>query len=229
MTANGWILALHLLGLFFWIGTLLALSRLLAFHVEQPHELHSRLTPLERRLYFLSAVPGGLLAITAGLLMLHGVGSINFSSPGQALGYYFKPRIESGEPSFWYVTFHVKLVAFTILALCDAWLYRQIGRLSRGTQGPGWPLGALLALTGILVGLIVVWLPLAAMGVSTARYISYGAALTLAAAGFVVGRRLGSQPGRARFAALHGAIASLVLLIIVLVLAKPLSFGPPHA
>ncbi len=226
MTANGWLLALHLTGLFFWIGTLLSLTRLLGFSAGQDADLQGRTLPLAQRLYRFSVIPGGLLAIITGLLMLHGVGTTR--GPGDSLSWYFKPRFEDGEPSFWYVTFHVKLVAFVVIALCDAWIARQMYRLGKGLgNGPGWALGALLALGGILVGLVGTWLALSAMGVGIGRQVGYGVGVLLAIGGFVMGRKLAAAPGRGRFSAVHGVISGLLLLIIVLVLAKPLVGGAP--
>jgi uncharacterized membrane protein len=62
MSANLYLLSLHLLALFLWIGNLLVLSRLMGFHMEQPEDVQARLAPLERRLYLMGALPAGILA-----------------------------------------------------------------------------------------------------------------------------------------------------------------------
>lgn len=224
MAANPWILSLHLIGLFLWVGTLLVLSRLLIFHARQPE--HSQpLLAFMRRLYVGACMPGGVLAIVAGALMLHGVGS-QLGGPGLALKHYFAPRLADGLPSFWYVTFHVKMVSVALLFLCDMYLLRQLGHLQRDTQPKsGWPLAALMGVTATLGLLLLVWLPLGAMNVPAPRYIGYGVGLPAGVAAFVLGMKL--KPGRARFAALHGCIAALMVLILIVIVAKPFAGGVP--
>lgn len=223
MAAHPWILALHLIGLFLWVGTLLVLSRLLVFHARQP-EHNQALLAFMRRLYFGACVPGGALAIIAGLLMLHGVGS-QLGGPGAALKHYFSPRLESGAPSFWYVTFHVKMVSVFLLWLCDIFLYRQLVHLGRDTKSPAWPLATLMGVIATISMLLLVWLPLGALDVPMPRQIGYAVGLPAGAAAFVAGWKL--PPGRARFAALHGCIAALMVLILVIIVARPFAGGVP--
>ncbi|MCC7509777.1 MAG: CopD family protein [Planctomycetes bacterium] len=223
-SANPWLLAVHLISLIVWIGGLLALSRLLSFHVKQDAALQAQLSPFERRLYRLAIMPAGALAIITGLMMLHGLGSVNFASVGDALAFHFKPRLPNGDPSPWYVTFHVKLVSATVLFLGDVWLGRQVSHLAAGRATAGWPLGAVLALAGILIGLVTTWLLFASMGLGFGRNVGYGVGLALAGVGFWFGRKL---RGAARFDAMHAAIGALALLIVVLMIAKPLAFGAP--
>jgi uncharacterized membrane protein len=224
MTANGWILRLHLIALFFWIGNLLVLSRLMAFYTEQPEEMQQRLLPLAQRIWRVAVSPSGALVLITGLMMLHGVGTPR--SVGDSLSWYFKPRLPDGEPSLWYVTFHVKLVAFAVIMFSDFWIGRQIYRVANGRMpAPGWPLGALLALGGILVGLVGTWVSLSALGIPYGRQVGYGVGFLLAAGGFIGGRKLGASGTKARYWALHGLVAVLVLLIVTLVIAKPLQNG----
>jgi uncharacterized membrane protein len=220
MVANGWILSLHLLSLIFWIGNLLVLSRLLAFHAGQPPEVQDRLLPLARRIWRVAS-PVGAMVLVTGLLMIHGVGTPR--SVGESLRWYFVPRVEGGEPSFWYVTFHVKMVAFIVLMFTDFWLGRQVYRLARSRpSAPWWPLGVLLALTGILFTVAGTWIALSSAGISFGLQVGWGAGVVAAALGLLAGRRLGGGASRQRFMAAHGIIAALVLLIVVLVLARPL-------
>lgn len=224
MAANLWILALHLIGLFFWVGTLLVLSRLLAFHAGQPEHSQALLSFM-RRLYLRATMPGGALVLVTGLLMLHGVGS-QLGGPGAALKHYLSPRLEDGAPSFWYVTFHVKLVCVFLLFLCDLYLYRQLGHLARSTQPKsGWPLAALMGVVATIAGLLAVWLPLGALDLPMPRRIGYAVGLPAGAIALGLGLKL--PPGRARFAALHGCIAVLMVLILVLIVAKPFAGGVP--
>lgn len=229
MAANLWILTFHLLGLFLWLGQLLVMTRLLGFHVQQPPELQQRLSPLMKRMWLAVAAPGALLVLVTGLLMLHGVGSASFSNPGEALRNYLKPRTPDGAPTFWYITFHIKLVSFTLLALTEIWVGAQIFRLARCDQPTrAWPLAALLGLMAALFGNTVVWLALAGAGVGPAsRFIGYGAALLCFAGGFVGGRKLGLGDSRAKYSMVHGLVAALLLLILVLVIARPLAYAGP--
>ncbi len=223
-SANPWLLAVHLISLIVWIGSLLALSRLLAFHVKQDEALQARLSTFEKRLYRLAIMPAGALAIITGLMMLHGLGSVNFASVSDALAFHFKPRLPSGDPSPWYVTFHVKLVSVAVLFLGDIWLGRQVSHLAAGRQTAGWPLGVLLALAGILIGLVTTWLLFSSLGLIFGRQVGFGVGFALGGAGFLIGRKL---QGAARFDATHAALGAMALLIVVLMVAKPLAFGAP--
>jgi uncharacterized membrane protein len=223
MFANPWILAFHLIALFLWVGQLLFLSRFLGYHVKEPAEVQQRLSQLERRMYFYICIPGGFVAILTGVMMLLGVGTQ--MSPGEALGTYLRPRVED-TPSFWYVTFHLKLVAFVILFSCDLFLGRQISRLATGKlPTSGWGLGLVSGFAAFLPVMALVWLVLAELGVGPSRMIG-GVVGMLAGAGvFVLAMKFGATATRARYSMLHGGIAALVVLIVILMLAKPLVSG----
>lgn len=226
MTVNGWILAFHLIALFLWVGQLMFLSRFLGYHVQEPKEVQRRLSNLEKRMYVYICVPGGVLAIITGLMMLHGIASPNFASPSDALSYYLNPRTSSGSPSFWYVTFHLKLSSVALLIFCDIYLGRQIFRLESGTAPTSAkPFAILAGFVGLVTGIGLVWSILATAEVEHARYISYGAGIVLAVAGLVLGAKLGKQQTRAKFSMLHGLISLLVMLIVFLMLAKPITFA----
>jgi uncharacterized membrane protein len=221
MTANPWILAFHLIALFFWLGQMLLLSRMLAFHVEslaEPPACHKRL--------WWAGLGDGIVVLITGLMMLHGVGYPGFDSPGAALGNYLKPKSPEGAATFWYVTFHVKLVSFTLLACAFAWLGAQIFRLAR-KQPPArvWPLATLLAFCFALPAHVLVWLSLSELGVSFARFAGYGAALLGAIGGVASGRKFGRTDSRQKFMIVHGAIALLMIQIVILMIAKPLSYA----
>jgi uncharacterized membrane protein len=221
MTANPWILAFHLIALFFWLGQLLVLSRLLAFHVESGAEP----PPWHKRLWW-AGLGDGVVVLITGLMMLHGVGYAGFESPGAALGNYLKPKSPDGAATFWYVTFHVKLVSFAMLACAFAWLGAQVFRLAR-KQAPArvWPLATLLAFAFALPAHVLVWLALSELGVGPARFIGYGAALLGASAGVAAGIKLGRTDTRRKFMAVHGAIAVLMIQIVILMIARPLSYA----
>jgi hypothetical protein len=70
-------------------------------------------------------------------------------------------------------------------------------------------------------------LTLSAFGVPYGRQVGYGVGFVLAAGGFIGGRKLGASSNKARYWALHGLVAVLMLLIVTLVIAKPLQNGAP--
>ncbi len=226
MTANGWILAFHLIALFLWVGQLMFLSRFLGYHVQEPPEVQRRLSNLEKRMYVYICVPGGFLAIVTGMLMLHGAATLNFASPGDTLSYYLNPRTSSGAPTFWYVTFHLKLSCVVLLILCDVYLGKQIFRLESGTAPTSAkPFAILAGFVGMVGGIGLVWSILAAAEVANARYIAYGGGFLLSVVGVTLGLKLGKQQTRAKFSMLHFMISLLVMLIVFLVLAKPIVFA----
>jgi uncharacterized membrane protein len=218
--ANSWLVALHFVAVVFWLGALLVLTRMLAFHAGQEGEAAAGLARLEKRLYFGMSLPMGILAVLTGLLMLHGVAG-QFDGVGAAFSYYLKPKIGES-PSYWYVTFHVKLVAVVLLILHDAWLGRQVSRMAEGSRGARWSLGVITGLTFAACGLVLVWLSLTALGVGPAGHIARGAAVALGAGGLWLGWRLAWRPGKARFVLAHAGVAALAVLIIVAIKARPL-------
>jgi uncharacterized membrane protein len=218
MTANPWILALHLIALFFWLGQMLVLSRVLANEYTEPPSWHKRM--------WLSGLGDGLAVLITGLMLLSGVGYAGFESAGAAIGNYLKPNTAEREPTFWYVTFHVKLVSFTLLACAFAWLGAQIFRMAR-KQPPArvWPLATLLAFAFALPAHVLVWLSLSGLGVGGARSIGYGAAITGAAAGIMLARKFGRTDNRQKYMIVHGVIAVLMIQIVIMMIAKPLSYA----
>jgi|GEM_PF-815441 len=158
MTPNGWFLAFHLIGLFIYIGGLLNLSRLLGYHVKEEAAVRERLSWMEKRMYFFVTLPGLVIAVVFGLLMLYGVGS------GSDLGvaHYLKPRVQAGDveiPSYWYATFHAKFLLITILVCLDIYMGREIVKLGKGGEPPKAKkfkiLHGLMALTIISIVILV--------------------------------------------------------------------------
>lgn len=225
-----WLLAFHLISLFIWIGGLLNLSRFLGYHVGESESTQVRLSRIEKRMYFFVTLPGGILSMITGLMLLHGVGSASDASPREFLSWYLSPWTDAGTRSFWYVTFHVKLTLVGVLWLLDIYLGRQILLLSRGeSPRSGVPFGALMAIVLFMAGFLVTWFvgiggeaPTEPLG-KAARHLGYAVGGGLGLAGLIGGTILGGKPGRARFSALHGLIAVIVMLIVILVLAKPVA------
>lgn len=228
MTANLWLLSFHLIALFVWLGQMLYLSRFLGYHVDESADVRPRLSRMQKRMYLFIDLPGGILVLITGMMLLHGVAYPGFASPGDALSNYLNPRTTGGEPSLWYVTFHVKLVSFVLLALLDAYVGVQVFRLANEKAvRRGWPLGAIMAVSGALIAHVTVWLSLSSLGVGAARPIGYSVALVTAVAGFVGGRKLALKDSRAKYSAIHGLIAALLMLIVILIIARPLQGGGP--
>ncbi|MCA8911957.1 MAG: hypothetical protein KDB82_09645 [Planctomycetes bacterium] len=231
MTANPWITTLHLLALFVWLSHMLMTPRVLAYAVDLPDEQRQRLLLWLKRSWNVLS-PFGLLVLAAGLLMLFGVGQ-NGSDPLITLGTYLSPRQVNGhptwdgDPSYWYITFHVKLVSALILIFSDFWLGAQIYRLCRGEEPKrGWPLATLMALGYALLANMLVWLLLSWAGAGqAARFAGYGAAVLCLAGGIMGGRKLGRRDTRGKYMAFHGLVAALMILIVILIIARPLAYG----
>ena len=206
---------------------MLNLSRMLGYHATEDDTTGGRLGMIERRLHYYVSLPGAILVFVTGLLMLHGFNARGGGSPGDYLRGYLAPRMD-GEPSYWYVTFHIKIVTAVLLVGWHVFIGREIKRIvMRTLPGSGIFFAVMSALTLFVAGLMGIWLTLQLGGTdpTRARYIGYGVGLALAAGGAFAGKRIGAVPGRARFSALHGMIAMLVIINVILVVARPLANG----
>jgi putative membrane protein len=67
---NNWLLVFHLLGIIFWMGGLLILSRMLGYHAREELAVQSRLSHVEKRLYWGAVVPGLVIVLVTGIWML---------------------------------------------------------------------------------------------------------------------------------------------------------------
>ena len=66
-----WILVFHLIGMVFWLGTLLAVTHILAIHTETPSpEARDTLGRLEAKLLKGLARPGAALALLTGFILV---------------------------------------------------------------------------------------------------------------------------------------------------------------
>ena len=221
MTANPWLITLHLIALFIWVGHLLLTPRVIAYAVSRPDAERESLYRWLRRSWNVLS-PAGLVVVATGLLMLFGVG---FPGDQGILG-YLAPR-DGDAPTYWYITFHVKLVSATLLVFWDFWMGAQINRLVRGAKPSGvWPLATLMALTGALLVHVAIWLTFSGLGVGYgARFVGYGGALVMITAGIIGARKLGRTDSRGKYMILHGYTAGLVVLIVILIVARPLAYG----
>lgn len=158
-----WFKALHLVGVLFWMGSLLLLSRYMTFTMRTASmEARREMLQFARRTYTFIAMPGGFITLLFGLLMLFGVGV-----EGATMGDYLMPvvRDAAGEKlldvdgnsikSLWWITFHVKLVMVAVLLGMDIALGRKIMRLSR-EESPTHPNPAMFTVVHGIMGLMVV-------------------------------------------------------------------------
>lgn len=131
-----WLLAAHLIGVFFWIGGLFAVYWLVRIHAHAPKDVRDQLTLMERSLA-LSMDLAATVAIGCGLAMA--IGTHLFTAP------------HSG----W---FHVKLAIVVLGILSVHGLVRaRVGKLSRGesVKVPQWPWSLLIAALAAIVILAV--------------------------------------------------------------------------
>jgi len=101
-TLLGWTLVFHILGIVFWLGSLLVVTHILAYDAEsESTELHEVLNRLEGKLFKGIAHPGAIITIISGAVLIS-------TNPH----YYFHAA--------W---FHVKLFLVVILIVLDAITY----------------------------------------------------------------------------------------------------------
>lgn len=126
----------HLLFVFTWLGSLLALTRLMIFHVKQPTDVQLALGKVYRKMYFYVDLPSMLLALSLGALLLF------------AKGIEWKAG--------W---LHMKLTFVLFLIICDSIAGWESVRLSRKVaHGRGWGYKVLHGVTlfclfGVLVSI----------------------------------------------------------------------------
>lgn len=70
-TLIAWTLVFHILGIVFWIGSLLVVTHLLAYDAESASvEVHEALGKLERKLFKGIAHPGAIITIISGIILI---------------------------------------------------------------------------------------------------------------------------------------------------------------
>ncbi len=70
-TLIAWTLVFHILGIVFWLGSLLVVTHVLACDAESPSpEVHETLGGLERRLFKGIAHPGAIITIISGIILI---------------------------------------------------------------------------------------------------------------------------------------------------------------
>jgi protoporphyrinogen IX oxidase len=93
----------HIAGIVVWIGTLLNTSRLLVFHSSEEVDTQKRLSLFERKSYMIAQVPGMILTVVTGFIMI-----------------FMNPFIMKGG---W---FHAKFLLVLVLILIDFFVGKSL-------------------------------------------------------------------------------------------------------
>ncbi len=117
-----WLAAIHIVGLILWLGGLITLARLLGHHssLENP-AAREALIPFEKKSYLMAVLPGFLIALVTGVIML--------VSKGGGMAHYFAPE------SPWGLTFHIKLTIILVLIVLDQLVAANMRKLHTEDTG----------------------------------------------------------------------------------------------
>jgi uncharacterized membrane protein len=133
-----WILTGHLIGVFFWIGTMFATYWLLRVHAHAPQDVRDQLTLMERSLA-LTMDLAATVAIGCGIALI-------FYRPG--------PNLFAAPHSGW---FHIKLTVVVLGVLpVHGFVRAKIKRFSQNkvVPVPQWPWSLLLVAIAAIVFLV---------------------------------------------------------------------------
>lgn len=132
-----WLIGTHVVGLILWMGGLITLARLLGHHVSlTSKEAREALIPFESKSYFMAVLPGFLLALISGVLLIVMKGPAVYFAPGAA----------------WGLTFHIKLTLVIALIVLDQLVAAKMRKVHREDTGNR---GFFMATHGI-VGLLMI-------------------------------------------------------------------------
>lgn len=121
---------IHVLAVFIWVGNLLALTRLMGYHVKQTEETQAQLVKIYQRMIYFIGIPAMILAILCGMILIT---NVNWS---------YRPG--------W---FHMKLLFVVGIVVADLLVMRQVGQL---TQGPDRSRGVRYKVVHGVVGLMLI-------------------------------------------------------------------------
>ncbi|MCA8938320.1 MAG: hypothetical protein KDB07_00805 [Planctomycetes bacterium] len=120
-----------------YLGSLLNLSRILGYHAKEEREVRIRLSRMEKRMYFAVNLPGLLIMLTFGLLMLLGIGRsggkgegiLNYLRPNEQV-LVLKSALEQENPT----VYHRAILedSFEQRQVEDKWLVTFKARVSNG-------------------------------------------------------------------------------------------------
>ena len=129
-----WLLAAHLIGVFFWIGGLMTVFWLLRIHTQTPPNIHEKLVLMERAIAMMMDL-AATLAIGCGLAMAIGA------------------KIFSDKHGGW---LHIKLAVVVLGILSVHGIVRaRVAKFSRGEMTPA-PTWAWSLLVGSLVAILII-------------------------------------------------------------------------
>jgi uncharacterized membrane protein len=137
------VVAAHLIGIVLWVGGLLVLTRLLAFHCDLPAgEARDALAGFETNTYRFVAALGAGITFIAGIFMLF--------VKGDGVSHYVSPA------GVWGATFHLKLTAVFVLLAMDHVVMRKMKKLQREGEGSRSTFVKLHGVIAVLFILIIV-------------------------------------------------------------------------
>jgi len=124
----------HIVFLFIWVGSLLALTRLMAYQAKEEAAIQLRMARLYRRMYFFVDLPSMCIALGLGLGVLI-LKDVNMKAA-------------------W---FHMKMTCVALLIVCDVLTCRNVIQLSKNPiQGRGVKYKILHGFTAlIMIGALV--------------------------------------------------------------------------
>lgn len=125
-------IAFHVIGICFWMGGLLILTRVMAVNDGASQTLAKSV----KRLWLGYALPGFILVLLSGLYQLNYRGFAYYFGPGQG----------------W---FHMKLTAVIVLAIITGLVWREVSRFQAGGVPNKKLLGALHGISALLLVLLV--------------------------------------------------------------------------
>lgn len=121
---------LHVVAVFIWVGNLLALTRLMGYHVKQTPETQAQLVKIYQRMIYFIGIPAMILAILCGMIL---ISNVNWS---------YRPG--------W---FHMKLTFVVGIVIADLLVMRQVARLA---EGPDQSRGVRYKVVHGVVGLMLI-------------------------------------------------------------------------
>lgn len=134
-----WLAGLHIIGLILWLGGIITLARLCGHHASlEDAAARKALIPFEKKSYLISVLPGFLLALVTGIIML--------VSKAGGMAHYFAPE------SPWGLTFHIKLTIILVLIVLDQLVAAKMRKLHAEDEGSR---GFFMATHGI-IGLLMI-------------------------------------------------------------------------
>lgn len=137
-----WVVGFHIVGIVMWIGGLMSLTRLLG-HRAREGQADSGLVSFERKSYFGAVLPGMLIVLVTGSVML-------MYKAGTASA-YFDPKLA------WGATFHVKMTLVTVMIVISevaTWKMRQFHKGKAVSRAVFMALHGVSAL--LLIGIVLI-------------------------------------------------------------------------